>query len=297
MYLLAHLRSSVNPIKNVKNYFFFIYSESSDTKSPVTFIASDFTCSVQQHYLLTRQQKVVQHRHSYLKVRVDSTVISHDWALRAILLYSLAVLWGPCIHAKSLQSCLTLCNPIDYSPSSSSVHVDSPGKNTGMGFLALLQGILPIQGLNPHLLCILLCKRVLYCWATGEDSLWCQLYYLTLSQNLSTLPFLTTYLSSLQTDTSLLGYCCCSVTKLFPTLCDPMDCSLPVSSAHGISQSRILVWVAISFSRGCIPTQRSNPHLLHWQADYLPLSPQGSPHSRVLLLLSHFSHLQLCATP
>ena len=34
------------------------------------------------------------------------------------------------------------------------------------------------------------------------------------------------------------------------TLCDPMDCSLPGSSVHGISQVRILEWVAISYSRG-----------------------------------------------
>ena len=33
------------------------------------------------------------------------------------------------------------------------------------------------------------------------------------------------------------------------TLCDPMDCSLPGSSIHGIFQTRILKWVAISFSR------------------------------------------------
>ena len=32
--------------------------------------------------------------------------------------------------------------------------------------------------------------------------------------------------------------------------CDPMDCSLPGSSVHGISQARILVWVAVPFSRG-----------------------------------------------
>ena len=39
------------------------------------------------------------------------------------------------------------------------------------------------------------------------------------------------------------------VTKLCPTLCDPMDCSLPGSSVHGIFQARVLEWVAISFSR------------------------------------------------
>ena len=40
------------------------------------------------------------------------------------------------------------------------------------------------------------------------------------------------------------------VTQSCPTLCDPMDCSLPRSSVHGIFQARVLEWVAISFSRG-----------------------------------------------
>ena len=40
------------------------------------------------------------------------------------------------------------------------------------------------------------------------------------------------------------------LTQLCPTLDDPMDCSLPGSLVHGISQARILEWVAISFSRG-----------------------------------------------
>ena len=39
------------------------------------------------------------------------------------------------------------------------------------------------------------------------------------------------------------------VTQLCPALCDPMDCSLPGFSVHGIFQARILAWVAISFSR------------------------------------------------
>ena len=37
-------------------------------------------------------------------------------------------------------------------------------------------------------------------------------------------------------------------TQSCPTLCDPMDCSLPDSSVHGILQARVLEWVAISFS-------------------------------------------------
>ena len=40
------------------------------------------------------------------------------------------------------------------------------------------------------------------------------------------------------------------VTQSCRTLCDPMDCSLPGCSVHGILQARILEWVAISFSRG-----------------------------------------------
>ena len=40
------------------------------------------------------------------------------------------------------------------------------------------------------------------------------------------------------------------VAQSCPTLCDPMDCSLPGSSVHGIFQARVLERVAISFSRG-----------------------------------------------
>ena len=39
------------------------------------------------------------------------------------------------------------------------------------------------------------------------------------------------------------------VTQPCPTLCKPMDCSLPGSSVHRIFQSRVLEWVAVSFSR------------------------------------------------
>ena len=44
--------------------------------------------------------------------------------------------------------------------------------------------------------------------------------------------------------------CACSVTQSCLTLCDPMDCSLPGSSVHGIFQAGILECLAISFSRG-----------------------------------------------
>ena len=50
------------------------------------------------------------------------------------------------------QSCLTLCDPVDCSPPGSSVQGDSPGKNTGVGSLSILQGIFLIQGSNLGLL-------------------------------------------------------------------------------------------------------------------------------------------------
>ena len=49
------------------------------------------------------------------------------------------------------QSCPTLCNPVDCSPPGSSVHGESPGKSTGLGCHALLQGIFPTQGSSPGL--------------------------------------------------------------------------------------------------------------------------------------------------
>ena len=53
---------------------------------------------------------------------------------------------------------------------------------------------------------------------------------------------------------SLVCVCVCVCVRVYVqsclTLCDPMDCSSPVSSAHGISEAGTLEWVAISFSRG-----------------------------------------------
>ena len=44
--------------------------------------------------------------------------------------------------------------------------------------------------------------------------------------------------------------CVCVSAQLCPTLCNPLDCSPPGSSVRGILQTRILQWVAISYSRG-----------------------------------------------
>ena len=63
------------------------------------------------------------------------------------------------------------------------------------------------------------------------------------------------------------------VAQSFLTLCDPMDCSLPCSSVHGIFQARILEWVALSFSR-VFSTQGLNLGLLHCRQILYYLSHQ-----------------------
>ena len=66
------------------------------------------------------------------------------------------------------------------------------------------------------------------------------------------------------------------------TLCDPMDCSPPGSSVHGILQARILE-SCHSLLQGIFLTQGSNPGLLHCRQILYPLSHQGSPCSNDLV--------------
>ena len=65
------------------------------------------------------------------------------------------------------------------------------------------------------------------------------------------------------------------VAQLCSTLCDPMHCSLPGSSIHGIFQAIVLEWIAISFS-GIFPTQGLNPSLPHCRQTLNRLSHQRS---------------------
>ena len=68
-------------------------------------------------------------------------------------------------------------------------------------------------------------------------------------------------------------------TQSCPTLCNPMDCSLPGSSVYGILQVRILEWIVMPSSRGS-SWSRDWTHiscLLHWQADSLPAESQRKP--------------------
>ena len=67
----------------------------------------------------------------------------------------------------------------------------------------------------------------------------------------------------------------CSVAQSWLTLSDSMDYSPPDFSVHGVSQARILEWVAISFSRGSSRT-KDQTHTPALQMDSLLLSHWGS---------------------
>ena len=77
------------------------------------------------------------------------------------------------------------------------------------------------------------------------------------------------------------------------TLCDPMDCSLPGSSVHGIFQASVLEWVAIAFSMGT-PLHASNsswPFILHmvmymFQSYFLILPFPSPTETRSLFFMS-----------
>ena len=121
------------------------------------------------------------------------------------------------ICVKSLQSCLTLCDPMDFSPPDSSVH--------GILLTRILEWEaipfsrdLPDPGSNPGLL---LCSQILYHLHHQGSPL-----------------------------RSYAVLCCAKSLPSCLTLCDPMDCSLPGSCVHGIFQARILEWVAMPSSRG-----------------------------------------------
>ena len=95
-----------------------------------------------------------------------------------------------------------------------------------------------------------------------------------------------------------------------PTLCDPLNCSLPGSSIRGILQARIMEWVAISFSRGsswprdstCIScsTCIGNKILYHWATcpniykHYVSNLPRSLKGTAILLVPYFISWLYTC---
>ena len=76
-----------------------------------------------------------------------------------------------------------------------------------------------------------------------------------------------------------------------PTLCDPMDCSSPGSSLHGILQIKNIGVGCHALLQGFFPTQGSNLHLLsllHWQVGSLPPAPPGKSYVAVHSVYIHF---------
>ena len=99
----------------------------------------------------------------------DLTVLTFNMYSALALYQALSTRWASSLYVFLItycavclvtQSCLTFCDPTDCSRPGSSVHGDSPGKNSGVGCHAFLQGIFPNQGLNPSLLH---CRWLLYC--------------------------------------------------------------------------------------------------------------------------------------
>ena len=78
------------------------------------------------------------------------------------------------------------------------------------------------------------------------------------------------------------------ITQLCPTLCDPMDCSLPVFSVHGTPQARILEWVAIP-SPGDLLDPGIEPRSSALQADYLTSEQPGKPTSSLFVYIKPLS--------
>ena len=82
-------------------------------------------------------------------------------ALRVLCLSSFPSL----VLCLAAQSSPIVCDSTDCSPPGSSIHGDSPGKNTEVGCHFLLQGIFPTQGLSPGLPH---CRWILYCLSDRE---------------------------------------------------------------------------------------------------------------------------------
>ena len=120
-----------------------------------------------RHGLVTEQQQRHGFRNnlqhiSYFTILIHVLII--QFLMTCSKLYiTPKFLLRECVRAQLLQSCLTLCDAMDCSLPGSSVHRILQGKNTAVGWCALLQGIFPTQELNArHLLHLLYCRQILY---------------------------------------------------------------------------------------------------------------------------------------
>ena len=112
------------------------------------------TCPLQNNIIL-----------NFCKLRKHEKGISFFFLLRKVFLYLYPYLYL-CYAVLSCSIMSDSLRPHEPYPPGSSVDGDSPGKNTGVGCHALLQGIFPTQGLNLGLLHY---KRILYHLSHGEN--------------------------------------------------------------------------------------------------------------------------------
>ena len=113
-----------------------------------------------------------------------------------------------------------------------------PGSKGLLHFLVYIPFFTSLQPLSPSYLLFWL-----YCLPSSLiKPLWSHWTTRTLHNSLSISRALT------PSAKSLFIMHACLVTESCPTLCNTMNCSQPGSSVHGLSQARILEWVAISFS-------------------------------------------------
>ena len=122
---------------------------------------------------------------------------------------------------------------------------DFPSKSSGVGCHFLLQGIFPTQGLNPSLLHR---KQMLYPLSKTTEKTIALTRQTFVGKVMSLLFNMLTRFGIAFLPRSSVQFS--SVAQSCPALCDPMDCSPPGSTIHGILQARVLEWGAISFSRG-----------------------------------------------
>ena len=178
---------------------------------------------------------------------------------------------------------------------------DFPGKNTGVGCHFLLQEIFLIQGLNPGLLH---CRQMLYHLSRQRSTITREktildfkiIKFKILSQYMVLLVYLNIHnsftafhkllLPSLRSEVKWSEF-----AQSCPTLCDPVDCSVP--AAYQAPQSmqffRQEYWSGVPFpSPGDLPDPGIKPRSLALQAEALPSEPSGKPSLRKTHATLHF---------
>ena len=186
--------------------------------------------------------------------------------------------------------CVQLFDTVDCSLPGSSVYWNFPGKKTGVGCHFLLQEIFPTQGSNPNLLhwqadpsplshqeSSQICMYSFGCTGLQHEgyldvAMWDSFPPPGIEPGPPTLGAQKLTLWTTREDPTQLSVQFSSVTQLCPTLCDPMDCSLPGIPSMGFSRQEY--WNGLPFpSPGGLPDPGIKPGSPTLQADALLAEP------------------------